>query len=119
MSLDVAQNAVLPEKNKTEIAVVVVDILVNHAKCSLPFVLLVERKPPYPSNLPVINLCIVVIAINLAHVIIGKIIIVKTFPCLNAWEGFSFIKINFHVLNYLTMLTRQKIPHSIWKGVSD
>jgi hypothetical protein len=90
MSPAVVQNAVLPEKHKTEITAVGADILVNPAKCSLLFVLLVERKPPYPSNLPVINLCIAVIATNLAHVTIGKLLIAETFPGLNAWEGFFF-----------------------------
>jgi hypothetical protein len=72
MNPAVAQNAVLPEKNKPEITAVVADILVNHAKCSLLFVLLVERKPPYLSNLLVINQCIAEIATSLAHAAIGK-----------------------------------------------
>jgi hypothetical protein len=90
MSPDVVQNAVLPEKHKTEIAAVEADILVNPAKCSLLFVLLVERKPLYPSNLLVINLCIAVIVTNLAHATIGKPLIAETFPGLYAWEGFFY-----------------------------
>jgi len=88
MSPDVVRNAVLPEKHKTEITVVGADILVSPAKCSLLFVLLVERIPPYPSNLLVINLCIAVIVTNLALAAIGKLLIAETFPGLNAREGF-------------------------------
>ena len=91
MSLDVAQNAAQPEKNKPEIAAVVADILVNHVKCSLLFALLVESKPLYLSNLLVINQYIAVIATNHAHVAIGKLLlIVKTFRGLNALEGFFY-----------------------------
>jgi len=83
MSLDVAQNAELPEKNKPEItAVVVADILVNHAKCSLLYVPLVARKPQYLSNLLVINPCIAVIAISLARVATGKPLICRSLPSL-------------------------------------
>jgi hypothetical protein len=86
-SPDAVRNAVLPEKHKTGITAGA-DILVSHPKCSLLFVLLVERTPPYPSNLLVINLCIAVIATNLAHAAIGKLLIAETFPGLNAGEGF-------------------------------
>jgi len=73
MSPVVAQNAELLEKNKLEITAAVAGILVNHVKCSLLFVQLVVKKPPYLSNRLVINQCIAVIATNLAHAVIGKL----------------------------------------------
>ncbi|SPF37447.1 conserved hypothetical protein [Candidatus Desulfosporosinus infrequens] len=92
MSLDVAQNVELPEKNKLEIAVAAAVILVNHVKCSLLFVLLVEKRPLYLSNLLVTNQCIAVTATNPVHVVIGNILDSKTFPGFYAWKGFLFLK---------------------------
>jgi hypothetical protein len=84
----VARNVELPEKNKTEIVAVVAGILVNHVKCSLPFVLLVERKRQSHSNLPVTNQCIAVTVINLAHATIGKSFQNETFLGSDSWKGF-------------------------------
>ncbi|KJS78424.1 MAG: hypothetical protein JL57_31870 [Desulfosporosinus sp. BICA1-9] len=89
MSLVVALNAVRQEKHKPEITVAE-DILVNHAKCSQLFVLPVEKKQLYHSNLLVISQYIAEIAINLAHATIGKSIIIKTFPSLIAGKVFAF-----------------------------
>jgi uncharacterized membrane protein YecN with MAPEG domain len=92
MSPVVAQNAELPEKSKPEITVAAaVVILVNHVKCSPLFVLLVAKRPPYRSNLLVINQCIAVIATNRVHAAIGKLLIEKpSLAFIKAKEGFFF-----------------------------
>jgi len=92
MNLAVAQNAVLLERNKPEIAAVVADIPVNNVRCSQLFVLLVEKKQLYLSNHLVTNQCIAVTATSLVHATIGKLLIVKTFPSFKCvGRFFSFI----------------------------
>jgi hypothetical protein len=86
-----ARNVELPEKNKIEIVAVVAGILVSHVKCSRLFVLLVERKLQYLSNLPVTNQCIAATAINLAHATIGKSFQNETFLSSDSWKGFFFV----------------------------
>lgn len=71
MSLDVAQSAVQRKKLKTETAVAV--LVVNNAKCSLQFVLLVEKKQQFLSNHQVTNQYIAAIAINHVNVATGKL----------------------------------------------
>jgi hypothetical protein len=47
-------------------------MVANNVRCSRLFVRIVEKKPQFLSNHPVINLFIAVTVINLANVTIGK-----------------------------------------------
>jgi hypothetical protein len=87
-NLDVALSAVQLKKHKPETKAAVA-MLVKNAKCSQLFALLAEKKQRFLSNLLVTNLYIAASAFSPANVITGRSFIVKTFPSLTAWEGFS------------------------------
>jgi len=71
MNLAVAQSAALLEKLKREI--MAATTLVHNVKCSLQFVLTVEKKLQFLSNLLVTSRYIAVNVTNQAHVATGKI----------------------------------------------
>jgi len=90
MNLDVALSAVPLGKHKTETKVAV-GMPVKNAKCSLLFVLHVEKRPQYLSNRLRIDLFIAENAMYHQHVTTIKTFIYikqKPFPGLIAGEGF-------------------------------
>jgi hypothetical protein len=103
MNLVVALSAVQLRKHKPEI-MAVADTLVNNAKCFLQFALLAGKKLLFLSNLLATNLFIAVSATNHVHVATGKPLIVETFLCFKAWEGFLFLPFPFKSLLTESML---------------
>ena len=86
MNLDVALSAAQRRKHKTKAAVA---MAVKNAKCSQLFALHAEKIRWFLSNRLAKNLSIAASVLYLQHVTTGKSLIVKTFPGLTAWEGFS------------------------------
>jgi hypothetical protein len=70
MSLVVAHPVEQLESNK--LVETVADMVANNVRCSRLFVRIVEKKPQFLSNHPVINPFIAVTVINPANVTIGK-----------------------------------------------
>lgn len=83
----------------SKLVVTVVVMAANNAKCSPPFALLVERKPPYLSNHLVTNRYIAVIVTNPVKEVIGKSNF-KKLPWLMSLGSFFCLNPHFYYFKF-------------------